>query len=274
MKKKLAILDMYDGFPNQGMRAIKEIVEEYSDQIDYRVFDVRAKNEIPDLEFDIYISTGGPGNPVEGKGKWNTGWKNLIDKIWEHNGKVNSPADKKYVFFICHSFQMACDHFELGKITKRKVASFGVYPCHKTKEGMQDRLLHDLADPYWVVDIREYQLIQPRRKVFRDHGAEILSMEKIRTHVEYERAIMAVRFSDEMVGTQYHPEADPYGMKIHFAQEENKQKVLTNYSLRKYNSMMKHLEDPERIKHTHNTVIPRFIENALQKLKAEPTEAV
>ena len=36
--------------------------------------------------------------------------------------------------------------------------------------------------------------------------AQVLSLEKIRTHVEYERAIMAVRFSDEFVGTQYHPE--------------------------------------------------------------------
>jgi hypothetical protein len=72
-----------------------------------------------------------------------------------------------------------------------------------------------------------------------------------------------------MAGTQFHPEADPYGMKIHFAEEENKQKVITNYSIRKYNSMMAHLEDPEKIKHTHNKVIPAFLENALEKLKIQ-----
>jgi hypothetical protein len=32
---------------------------------------------------------------------------------------------------------------------------------------------------------------------------------------------------------------------------------------------MKHLEDPERIMHTHNTVIPAFIDNALDKLQIE-----
>jgi hypothetical protein len=32
---------------------------------------------------------------------------------------------------------------------------------------------------------------------------------KIRDHVQYERAIMAVRFTDYFVGTQFHPEADP-----------------------------------------------------------------
>jgi len=275
MKKvKLALLDMYDGFPNQGMRAIKEILDEYADEIEYRVFDVRAKNEVPDLDWDIFISTGGPGNPLEGDGVWDQSWKNLIDRIWDHNLQTDTSTDKKFVFFICHSFQMACHHFELGEVTKRKVSSFGVYPCHKTKVGKEDRLLRHLSDPYWVVDMRDWQIIQPRLKVFKEHGADILSLEKIRTHIEYERAIMAVRFSDEVVGTQFHPEADPYGMRIHFMKEENKQKVLTNYSLRKYNSMMKHLEDPERIKHTHNTVIPEFLENALRKLKGQPASTV
>jgi homoserine O-succinyltransferase len=267
MKAKLALLDMYDEAPNQGMRSIKAILDQYADTIDYQVFDVRAKHEIADLSFDMFISTGGPGSPLEGDGKWDVAWKGLIDDIKNHNLSTTSPADKKYMFFICHSFQMACHHFQLGELTKRKVSSFGVYPCHKTKEGKEDRLLRDLADPYWVVDIRDWQLIQPRRKVFRDHGAEILSLEKIRTHVEYERAIMSVRFSDEMAGTQYHPEADPLVMKSYFLIEENKQKVLTNYSIRKYNSMMKHLEDPEKIKYTHNTVIPAFIDNALDKLQ-------
>ena len=72
------------------------------------------------------------------------------------------------------------------------------------------------------VDSREWQLVQPNRKVFKKLGAKILSLEKIRTHVELERAIMAIRFSPEMVGTQFHPEADPEGMKKHFSVEENR----------------------------------------------------
>jgi hypothetical protein len=35
---------------------------------------------------------------------------------------------------------------------------------------------------------------------------------KIRDHVQYERAIMAVRFTDYFVGTQFHPEADPVSL--------------------------------------------------------------
>jgi len=259
---------MYDGHPNQGMRAIHEILDEYKDQIDVSEFDVRGKHEIADTSFDIYITTGGPGNPLEGDGIWEKNWYNLIDSLWELNNNTETEAEKKHVFFICHSFQMACNHFGLGDITRRVVASFGVYPCHKTKAGKGDWLLEGLDDPYYIVDSREWQLIQPKLKVFKEHGAEILSLEKIRTHLEYERAIMAVRFSNEFVGTQFHPEADPYGMKMHFEKPENKEIVLKNYSIRKYNSMMKHLEDPERISLTHQKIIPSFLNNALKKLKA------
>ena len=96
---------------------------------------------------------------------------------------------------------------------------------HKTLDGQLDRLLDGLDDPFYAVDSRDWQLVQPRLKVFEEHGARILSIEKIRTHVQLERAIMAVRFSDEFVGTQFHPEADPIGMKAHFNREDQRRPV-------------------------------------------------
>lgn len=267
MKKfKLALLNMYDGHPNQGMRALHELLEDYKNRIELHEFDVRGAHEIPDTGFDIYISTGGPGNPLEGDGVWEKNWYNLIDSLWEWNNTTADASAKKYAFFICHSFQMACNHFGLGDITRRVVTSFGIYPCHKTKAGKEDRMLDGLDDPYYVVDSRDWQLVQPRLEVFEEHGAQILSLEKIRTHLEYERAIMAVRFSEEFVGTQFHPEADPYGMKAYFSQPETKEIVLKNYSVRKYHSMMTHLEDPERIELTHRKIIPGFLNNAMSKL--------
>ena len=73
---------------------------------------------------------------------------------------------------------------------------------------------------YYGVDSRLWQLVKPKRGVFNHHGAKILSLEKIRTHVEYERAIMAIRFSPEMVGTQFHPEAEPEAMLSLFQAEK------------------------------------------------------
>ena len=268
MKIRLALLNMYDGLPNQGMRALREILDEFSDEMEYTEFDVRGKHEIPGTDFQIYLSSGGPGDPNEGDGIWDKNWYNLIDSLWSHNKAAIYPQDKKYVFFICHSFQMACAHFQLGAVTRRVVTSFGIYPCHKTPAGREDRLLKGLSDPYYVVDSRDWQLIQPKLKVFKDRGANIISLEKIRTHVEYERAIMAVRFSDEMVGTQYHPEADPEGMLLHFSKNENKEVILKNYSVRKYTAMMKSLEYPERIERTKSLIIPTFLKDSIKKLNS------
>lgn len=260
----MAVLDMNAGKPNQGMRCIREIVAAFEFAFDIDEFDVRKHHQVPGLEYDVYISSGGPGNPLEGDGIWDTAWYKLVGDIWSWNQE--NGGDKKYIFFICHSFQMACHHFCLGSITRRKSTSFGVMPVHHTEDGKNDPLFCDLPDPFYVVDSRDYQLVQPNLDVFKQHGASILALEKIRTHVDYERAIMAVRFSQEMVGTQFHPEADPVGMKIHFGQEEVRQTVIDNFGQLKYDTMMDHIDDPDKIELTHATILPRFIDYAMTAL--------
>jgi homoserine O-succinyltransferase len=262
-KIKLAILDMNNAEPNQGLRCISQIVSSFKDKIDYQIFDVRAKNELPDLSFDIFISSGGPGSPLE-DGKWRQPYLNFMQQLWDFN--KNSSDEKKHVFLICYSFQVMCHHFELGSIKPRKSTSFGVLPVHKTKMGLQDLLLEGLNDPFYAVDSRDWQLIQPRLKVFRDHGATILCLEKIRTHVEYERAIMAVRFSEEFVGTQFHPEADPVGLKDYFLDASKKDKVINTYGIRRYNKMLLRIDDMDKTHTTYDTILPKFINNAMQQI--------
>lgn len=265
MKKlRLAVLDMYDGEPNQGMRALREILSEYTNELEIKEFDVRAKCELPDLSYDIYISSGGPGNPLDGDGVWDAQWKDLMDKIWLSN--LHDLETKKYVFFICHSFQMICAHFEVGEVTKRVKKSFGTFPVYKTHEGKHDAFLRDLDDPFWVADFREWQIVQPNFEVIEAIGAHILALEKPRAHVPYERAIMAVRFSPEFIGTQFHPEADPLGMRDHFMKDERRQAVFEEFGARKYYDMLEHLSDPAKIELTHNIILPRFLRTAIRNL--------
>ena len=266
-KLKLALLDMNAGRPNQGMRCIRDIANLYKNEFDITEFDVRVTDEVPDTSFDVYISSGGPGNPLEGNGIWDKKWYQLVDDLWADN--QNNRFSKKYMFFVCHSFQMACHHFQLGDLTPRKSTSFGIMPVHKTKFGEIDPILKDLPDPLYAVDSRDWQLIQPDLTVFQQHGAKILALEKIRTHVEYERAIMAVRFSKEFVGTQFHPEADPEGMLLHFGKEEIRNQVIENFGQSKYDEMMAHLNDPDKIAMTHDTILPSFIENALDSIYSQ-----
>ncbi len=266
-KLQLAVLNMYAGQENKGMGCIREIVSRYDNQLEMTEFDVRVTDDVPTIDYDLYISSGGPGNPLEGNGIWDRKFGALLDQVLAFNTQSNSR--KKYFFLICHSFQMACAHLKLGDITKRHSTSFGVHPVHKTEAGDLDPILHGLPDPYYAVDSRDWQLIQPNLDHFADHGATILSLEKIRDHVAYERAIMAVRFSDEMVGTQFHPEADSEGMLWYMRQEENKRKIVHTFGEDKYLLMMERLLDPAKVELTQNSILPNFIETAIEKLSIE-----
>ena len=261
---KVAVLDMYDGTPNQGMRAIKELLERYQGVLSYKVFDVRGANEIPDLNYDIYISSGGPGSPLDGDGIWNRRYFDLIDRIFHFNKK--STVKKKYVFLICHSFQMIADHLDLGKISKRKSMSFGTFPVHKTEDAADEVLLRTLNDPFHVADFRHWQLTEPDAERFEAVGAKILAMEKYRPHVDLPQAIMMIRFSPEVVGTQFHPEADPMGMLQHFMDEERKAEIIKTHKEEKYIRMMDDLNHPEKIKKTYWEIIPGFLNHAIEHL--------
>lgn len=262
-KLKLAILDMNNNQPNQGLRCIKEIADLFDKEVVSTIFDVRAKNELPDTSYDIYISSGGPGSPLE-EGKWREPYLDLMETLWHHNKQSDQ---KKFVFFICYSFQVICHYLKLGSIKLRRDTSFGILRVHKTEIGQNDRLLEGLDDPFYAVDSRDWQLIQPRLEVFEEHGSNILSIERIRIHKDLERAIMAVRFSDEFVGTQFHPEADPVSMGVYFSLEETKQLVIKNFGEEKYKEMMIRMDDPNKLLKTYNTILPKFITNAINTIK-------
>lgn len=260
----IAVLDMYNGEPNQGMRCIIDIINRFNQIVTFQIFDVRRKSELPDIKkFDIYISTGGPGNPLEGDGNWDLKYYGFIDELtkWNNENKV-----KKHVLFICHSFQMACKHFGVAEITKRKDTSFGVMTIHKTKEGLQDPLFAGLADPFYAIDSRDYQVVQPKLSVFSKKGAKIISLEKIRDHVQYERAIMAVRFTAYFVGTQFHPEADPISFISHLRNKEVKEKIRDMKGKRKFRNMLEDLLDDDKIYKTNETLIPNFLRIAINDI--------
>ncbi|KAA3622516.1 MAG: GMP synthase, partial [Bacteroidetes bacterium] len=155
------------------MRCIQDIVEEFDD-IEYSVFDVRGKDQVPGLEFDIYISTGGPGSPLEGDGVWDKRYARWLDAVWNWNLQPGAP--KKYVFFICHSFQIAVNHFKLAKVIKRKSRSFGTFPCHKTDE--VEPLFEKLPDPFYIADFRDWQAVQPDWRKIDEMGAKVVALEK------------------------------------------------------------------------------------------------
>ena len=268
-KIKIATIDLYNNERNEGIRCIREIVSDvqkyYSDNdISYSVYDTRFKNEIPSLENDIFISSGGPGSPFDGEGsEWEKKYFNLIENIYSYNQK-NSDR-KKYLFFICHSFQIIARFFQFGEVSKRSSKSIGVMMFSKTEEGQKDLILEPLSNPFYAADIRQYQVINPNKKVIDNLGAKILSRE-IPDDKNATPAITAIRISNEIAGTQFHPEADPESMLYHFRKPEEKQEIVENYGEERYNEMVKLLDQPDTIALARKTVIPNFLNNAIDEL--------
>ena len=195
---KVAILDLNNNVTNRGIGYIKKLVESYGDALSYDVFDVRHKNEIPSLDYDIYISSGGPGSPYDYTGGWDTKYFELIENLYQYNRgrldgwsvsqlenvvpsavgyhlpekekksyqRTNQPSDQptppKFVFFICHSFQLACLHFKIGTVSERLHGqSFGTFPCYRTPVGARDKYLKLLDNPFWIADFRDWQVVIP-----------------------------------------------------------------------------------------------------------------
>ena len=270
---RIAILDLYEGKANQGMRCIREIIQQWSESNNLDVesdeFDVRLRNELPDTSYDIYISSGGPGDPLLSRFEdWDIAWCHWVDKIHRWNNNP-STTQKKYIFFICHSFQLATRYFNTGVVCKRKSTAFGVFPVHMLEAGKKEPVFDGLRDPFYVVESRDYQMIQPNLDLLNEMGAKILCIEKSRPHVPFERAVMAIRFNDQMIGTQFHPEADAEGMSMYLHTEEKKQTVIENHGFAKWESMLEQLGDPDKIRWTYSHILPNFLNQAVEQLHGE-----
>ena len=268
---KVAILDLYDGIANEGMRGFQDILKRYKAKnqlnLSFEIFDLRKKCQVPHYnDFDIYISSGGPGSPLDTEGtEWEKKYFNLIDKLEDHN--LSNNPQKKHAFFVCHSFQLMCRKYKLGEINTRRSASFGVLPVHQTKAGLIDPVFEGLADPFYSVDSRSWQVINPDEKRFTDLGMQLLAVEKERPYVDLPRALMAIRFNEYFISTQFHPEADAAGMQVYLNKEDKKKEVVSEHGLDKYNEMLERLEDPDKISHTQNTIIPNFLDQAVLSLQ-------
>lgn len=270
---KIAILDMYNNFPGEGMRCILKLINEFQEKeellIETAIFNVRANNQIPDLSHDIYISTGGPGSPLELGESWEDPYFKFIDSVFKHNESESiqsGESTKKFMFLICHSFQLVSRHLGIGNITKRRSTAFGVFPVSQIDKNVKEELFKGLPEPFYVVDSRDYQLVSPNKKRIKELGVTLLRMEKERPHVNLERAIMAIRFSDEVFGTQFHPEADGIGMSKYLSTEDKKKVVIKTHGLEKYNDMIDKLDDPDKILLTESIIIPRFLKRASEEI--------
>jgi GMP synthase-like glutamine amidotransferase len=224
----------------------------YSAEIIITVFDVRVKNELPDDGFDLYLSSGGPGSPLDTHtAPWDIAYCNWLDQMYAQN---------KPVLLICHSFQIACRHFDIGKVGLRKSKQLGILPIHPT---VSHAIFDQLPDPFFALESRLYQITEPNDAKIESMGATIIALEKIRPQLPYERALMGVAFSDTMIGVQFHPEATKERLTTYFNTEAIKTAVFEDFSEDKWNQIIQSLEEDGKIKHTCSRFIPNFLNQML-----------
>ena len=256
---KIAIIDMYDDTTNLGMTCILGILEKWSEQgsipIQYEIFPLRNKCKIPDHKFDIYISTGGPGSPIDSAGSpWDNLYVNWLQEMLEY---------KKPVLLICHSFQIACRHFNFGNVCLRKSNQIGVLPVHPLAH---DPIFKNLNDPFYTLESRLYQIIEPNDEKIAALGAKIIALEKDRPHVPLERAIMAIKFSDKMYGVQFHPEGESNILVDYFNETIIKNNIIEKFGEQKWSVIMGKLTDPTKLPKTYTHFIPNFLNLAIGNL--------
>ncbi|HTQ26633.1 MAG TPA: hypothetical protein VMI35_00825 [Puia sp.] len=277
-KIRVAVLDLYEGQPNQGMRCLREILLHFAEEqqldLEWEEFEVRIEQQVPDLSFDLFISTGGPGSPLDSENcEWEKKYFGWMEQVERYNA-AKEHHFKKHVFCICHSFQLACRHYAIAQVTKRKSTAFGVFPIHMLTEGKKEPVFSGLKDPFYAVDSRDYQVIQPDKARLRKIGAHVLAIEKERPHVPLERAVMAIRFNSYMIGTQFHPEADAVGMSMYLQREDKKETVIAEHGAQKWSTMIEQLNDPDKIMWTQEHVIPNFLKKAIAQFQdaGEPVD--
>lgn len=266
---RIAILDLYAGQVNEGMRCLRDLINSFGKsrklQIILDEFEVRQHLQLPDMSYDIYISSGGPGSPLESEGsEWEELYFNWL-KQTEHWNQLTGTVKKK-VLFICHSFEIICRHYKIANVCKRKSIAFGVFPVHLLPEGKDEPTFKGLKDPFYALDSRSYQVIEPNRRLLKKMGAKVLAIEKERPHVPLERSIMALRFNEHMLGTQFHPEADAAGTSKYLKRKDKKQAVIAEHGEAKWKSMIEYLSDPDKILSTYSHFIPNFLEQSISTL--------
>ncbi|HYE58280.1 MAG TPA: hypothetical protein VD948_07225, partial [Rhodothermales bacterium] len=214
----------------------------------------------------VYLSSGGPGSPFEGEGStWEAKYFAWLDTLWTHEQKVEAPP--KSVFLICHSFELAVRHFGVAHLEPRRSESFGIFPVHPNAAGKRDPVFAGLDDPFYAADFRSWQAVSPDRARLKELGATVLAVEKERPHVPLERATMAIRFSPGLLGTQFHPEADPDGMLLHFRQEHRREDIVARHGRAKYARILHLISFPAFLSRTYATVLPNFLRLSVARLR-------
>jgi homoserine O-succinyltransferase/O-acetyltransferase len=269
---RIAVLDMNNGYKNQGIGCINAILAETRETWSKRReqpletvvehFRVRDFEEVPKHTFDIYISSGGPGSPHDGEGRqWEADYFSLVDDVLDHNLHRER---KTFFFAICHSLQVLSRHFRFAHVNDAPRPVYGIMPAYPTPNGTDNYLLEDLGERFFAFERRNYQVVEPDESQLAKIGAKITAIES-RNGLRG-KAIMMLSIGDEFQATQFHPEADRDAILRNFLDPEKCEDILKLNGEELYNKMLNSLRSEDRVKRTRDVMMPKFLYRAYDHL--------
>jgi GMP synthase-like glutamine amidotransferase len=270
---RLCIVDMNAGVKNEAMRCFRDIVDHflkhartYNPTLDATTTIVQPRNlgELPPERCDFYLSTGGPGSPHDGyDDPWCTGYRGFLDGLVSET--LRGKEDARAALLVCHSFEIAIQHFAFATMERRTERKFGVMPVYMTEDGLRSPLLGPFGERLFVWEHRDWEAVGLDKKKLAQIGGELWARES-RDGYSKGRGLAAFRFAPAIEGTQFHPEADKAGALAWMDRPEQKDAAIAAYGEVTYERMRRTLNDPMRIDRTFHTLIPGWLVRQFNRL--------
>jgi len=272
---RISLVDMNNGVVNQATRCFRRIVDAFQKrvraanpgvEVTFRHLQPRNLGEIPDLDVDLVLSSGGPGAPQDGfDDTWGVGYRAFLDRLVEENQARPAAAPK--ALLVCHSFELAVLHFKVAQMNQRASTKFGVMPAYITEDGQDEDFLRPFGYRLFTWEHRNWEAIHPDEKVLADLGGRILAREAHRRSVVNRgKAILGIKFTSGVDGLQFHPEADKPGVLAWIQKPEHAASVQDVYGEVLYERMISSLENPERLARTFALCIPGWLAGRFNEL--------
>jgi len=74
---------------------------------------------------------------------------------------------------------------------------------------------------------------------------------------------MAIKFSEKIYGVQFHPEAELKELVLYFNEASNKQNIIKEFGIEKWERIINHLDETSPIQFTYTHLIPNFLDKAI-----------
>lgn len=271
---RLSLVDMNNGVPNEAVRCFRRLLEGFSARVraanprlTVLLEHVQPRNlgELPDSRADLILSSGGPGSPHDGWDEpWCTGYRHFLDRVVA--AAAQNPSSAPQAFVVCHSFEIAIQHFGFAEMARRADLKFAIFPAYLTSEGERTEYLQPFAERLFVWEHRRFQAVGLDASRLRQQQGAVLARESRPGQADKGEALLALRFGPGLEGTQFHPEADRPGVLAWIHRPEHTAALRDAYGNSLLERMMKTLDDPTRLARTFALLIPGWLASRFNRL--------